>query len=263
MRTFRAVSAGDRLAGKVALITGAASGQGRAAAQLFAAQGAQVAIVDVNENGAHETVALVEKEDGHAIAINADVARRSDCDDMVDRTVREFGRLDVLYNNAAIQMSGRLVETTEAMWDITFSTNLTAIFRACRTAIPHMLAGGGGSIINTASTLGQQGSEGYAAYGATKAGLIALTRQIAVEYGPTIRANVIAPGSIDTPRFRRVAEAMDDAEAFLSMLRHTIPLHRLGLADDVARVALFLASDASAYTSGAVIPCDGGLAAYR
>ena len=259
----RHVSAGDRLAGKAALITGAASGQGRAAALLFAAQGAHVAVVDVNEQGAHETVALVEKDDGRAIAIHADVARRADCDEMIERTVREFGRLDVLYNNAAIQMSGRLVETTEAMWDITISTNLTAIFRACRAAVPHMLAGSGGSIINTASTLGQQGSEGYAAYGAAKAGLISLTRQIAVEYGPTIRANVIAPGSIDTPRFRRVAEAMDDADTVLSMLQRTIPLHRLGLADDVARVALFLASDASAYTSGAVIPCDGGLAAYR
>ncbi len=260
---MRLVSGGDQLAGKVALITGAASGQGRAAAQLFAAHGAQVVIVDVDDDGANETVALVEKQGGRALAINADVARRADCDEMIERTVREFGRLDVLYNNAAVQMSGRLVETTEPMWDITFATNLTAIFRACRTAIPHMLKSGGASIINTASTLGQQGSEGYAAYGAAKAGLIALTRQIAVEYGPTIRANVIAPGSIDTPRFRRVAEAMDDTDAFLSMLRRAIPLQRLGGADDVASVALFLASDASAYTSGAVIPCDGGLAAYR
>src|SRR5262249_1592413 len=175
---------------------------------------------------------------------------------MVDETIAEFGRLDVLYNNAAIQMSGRVVETTEAMWDITMATNLTAIFRACRAAIPHMLRTGSGSIINTSSTLGQQGSEGYAAYGPAKAGLIALTRQIAVEYGPAVRANVIAPGSIDTPRFRRVAERMDDMDGFLAMLERTIPLQRLGTADDVARVALFLASDASGYTSGTVIPCD-------
>jgi NAD(P)-dependent dehydrogenase (short-subunit alcohol dehydrogenase family) len=149
------------------------------------------------------------------------------------------------------------------MWDITIATNLTAIFRACRAAIPHMLARDGGSIINTSSTLGQQGSEGYAAYGAAKAGLIALTRQIAAEYGPQIRANVIAPGSIDTPRFRRVTEQLDDPDAFLAMLQRTIPLRRLGRADDVARLALFLASDQSAYTSGAVIPCDGGLVVYR
>jgi NAD(P)-dependent dehydrogenase (short-subunit alcohol dehydrogenase family) len=253
----------QQLAGRVALITGSGSGQGRAAAQLFAQHGAAVVIVDIDEDSAHETAALVEKDGGTATPIHADVSRRADCDEMIATTIATHRRLDVLYNNAAIQMSGRLVETTEAMWDITISTNLTAIFWACRAAIPHMLAGNGGSIINTSSTLGQQGSEGYAAYGAAKAGLIALTRQIAVEYGPDIRANVIAPGSIDTPRFRRVTERMEDAEAFLTMLQRTIPLQRLGLADDVAQIALFLASDASAYTSGAVIPCDGGLAAYR
>jgi len=257
------VPAEARLTGKVALITGAASGQGRAAARLFAAHGAAVAVVDVNDDGAHETVEFVEKDGGRACAIHADMARRADCDGMIAETVETFGRLDVLYNNAAIQMSGRVVETTEAMWDITMATNLTAIFRACRAAIPHMLRGDGGSVINTASTLGQQGSEGYAAYGAAKAGLIALTRQIAVEYGPAVRANVIAPGSIDTPRFRRVAEAMDDTDGFLAMLERAIPLQRLGEADDVAHVALFLASSDSAYVSGAVIPCDGGLAAYR
>jgi 3-oxoacyl-[acyl-carrier protein] reductase len=253
----------DALAGRVALITGAASGQGRAAAQLFAAHGAAVVVVDINDDGARDTATRIEKDGGAAIAVNADVSRRVDCDAMIAAAISEYQRLDVLYNNAAIQMSGRLVETTEAMWDITVATNLTASMRACRAAIPHMLRGGYGSVINTSSTLGQQGSEGYAAYGAAKAGLIALTRQIAVEYGPTIRANVIAPGSIDTPRFRRVAERMDDPAAFLGMLERTIPLHRLGEPDDVAKLALFLASDASAYTSGAVIPCDGGLAAYR
>jgi NAD(P)-dependent dehydrogenase (short-subunit alcohol dehydrogenase family) len=257
------MQSGNLLRGKVALITGAASGQGRAAAQLFAAHGAAVVVVDVNEAGAQETVALIEKDGGQAIGVLADVSRASDCNAMIVAAIEQYMRLDVLYNNAAIQMSGRLVETTEAMWDITIATNLTAIFRACRAAIPHMLAGSGGSIINTSSTLGQQGSEGYAAYGAAKAGLIALTRQIAAEYGPHIRANVIAPGSIDTPRFRAVTERLDDPEAFLTMLRRTIPLKRLGEADDIAQLALFLASDMSAYTTGAVIPCDGGLAVYR
>ncbi|MET0911723.1 MAG: SDR family oxidoreductase, partial [Acidimicrobiales bacterium] len=118
-------------------------------------------------------------------------------------------------------------------------------------------------IINTASVLGLIGSEGYVAYGAAKAGLVALTRQIAVEYGPSVRANVIAPGSIDTPRFQKVAEEMDDPEGFVAGLAKTIPLHRLGTAEDVASIALFLASDLSAYVSGAVIPADGGLAVYR
>jgi NAD(P)-dependent dehydrogenase (short-subunit alcohol dehydrogenase family) len=252
-----------QLAGRVALITGSGSGQGRAAAQLFAEHGAAIVVVDIDDDGAGETVARIEGNGGGAFAMHADVSTRRDCDAMVAAAVDTYGRLDVLYNNAAIQMSGRVIETTEEMWDITIATNLSAIFWACRAAIPHMQAGDGGSIVNTSSTLGQQGSEGYAAYGAAKAGLIALTRQIAVEYGPKVRANVIAPGSIDTPRFRKVTERMDDAGSFLAMLERTIPMRRLGLADDVARLALFLASDASAYTSGAVIPCDGGLAAFR
>ena len=254
---------GPQLRDKVALITGAASGQGRSAAELFAEHGAAVLVVDVNDEGARETVARIEKDGGRAAAFHADVSQRTGCDAMVAAAIDAFGRLDVLYNNAAVQMSGRLTDTTEEMWDLTIATNLSAIFWACRAAIPRMLDGGGGSIVNTSSTLGQQGSEGYAAYGAAKAGLIALTRQIAVEYGPHVRANVIAPGSIDTPRFRAVAERMDDTDGFLAMLARTIPMRRLGAADDVARLALFLASDASAYTTGAVIPCDGGLAAYR
>jgi NAD(P)-dependent dehydrogenase (short-subunit alcohol dehydrogenase family) len=191
------------------------------------------------------------------------VSRRPDNDRMVDFALDAFGTIDVLYNNAAIQMSGRVVECTEEQWDITIATNLSAIFWACRAAMPSLLEGDGGSIINTASVLGLIGSEGYAAYGPAKAGLVALTRQIASEYGPKVRANVIAPGSIDTPRFRKVTAAMADGDAFLEGLLGNIPLHRLGTAEDVSRVALFLASDLSAYTSGAVIPVDGGLAAYR
>ena len=251
------------LEGRVALITGAGSGQGRAAATLFAAHGASIAVIDINDEGSDETVALVEKDGGAAVAIHADVSVKDDCERMVSDSVAAFGRLDVLYNNAAVQMSGRLVECTEADWDRTIATNLNAVFWACRAALPEMLKGDRGSIINTASVLGLIGSEGYVAYGAAKAGLVALTRQIAVEYGPRVRANVIAPGSIDTPRFRRVAEEMEDTEGFLTGLARVIPLQRLGTAEDVAGIALFLASDQSAYMSGAVLPADGGLAALR
>ncbi|HEX5095535.1 MAG TPA: SDR family NAD(P)-dependent oxidoreductase [Acidimicrobiia bacterium] len=250
------------LEGKVALITGAGSGQGRAAALLFAREGASITIAEINLAGAVETAALVEKAGGRALAIHADVSRRADCDRMVEETVAAFGGLHVLYNNAAVQMSGRLVECTEDDWDLTIATNLNAIFYACRAAIPY-LQRDGGSIINTASTLGLIGSEGYAAYGAAKAGLLALTRQIAVEYGPAVRANVIAPGSIDTPRFRKVTAQLEDPDSFLRMLSKNTPLSRLGTADDIARVALFLASDLSGYTSGAIVPVDGGLAALR
>jgi 3-oxoacyl-[acyl-carrier protein] reductase len=235
------------LGDRVALITGAGSGQGRAAATLFASHGASIAVIDINDEGAAETVELVEKEGGAAIAVHADVSVR----------------VDVLYNNAAVQMSGRLVDCTEDDWDRTIATNLNAVFWACRAALPIMLEGGRGSIINTASVLGLIGSEGYVAYGAAKAGLVALTRQIAVEFGPTVRANVIAPGSIDTPRFRKVAEEMPNTEEFLAGLARVIPLQRLGTAEDVAGIALFLASDLSAYVSGAIVPADGGLAALR
>src|SRR6476620_1928132 len=231
------------LEGKVALITGAASGQGRAASVLFAEHGARIAVIDINDDAAKETVALVEAAGSKAIALHADVSRRTDADAMIAATIEAFGRLDVLYNNAAVQMSGRLLDCTEGDWDLTIGTNLTAIFYACRAGIPHMVAGGSGSIINTASVLGLIGSEGYAAYGAAKAGLVALTRQIATEFGPAVRANVIAPGSIDTPRFRKVLDSMGDADQFVEGLRHTIPLRRLGSADDVAHLALFLASD--------------------
>ena len=151
---------------------------------------------------------MVDAAGSSGIAVHADIARRADCDAMVDAAIAQFGRLDILYNNAAVQMSGRLVDTTEEDWDLTMATNLDAVFWTCRAALPHLLETGNASIISTASVLGLIGSEGYAAYGAAKAGLVALTRQIATEYGPAVRANVIAPGSIDTPRFRKVAETM-------------------------------------------------------
>jgi NAD(P)-dependent dehydrogenase (short-subunit alcohol dehydrogenase family) len=254
----------DRLLeGRVALITGSGSGQGRAAARLMARHGARVVVVDVDEAGAQETVRHLEEQGAEGLAVVVDVSQRTSCDEMVARTMERFGRIDVLYNNAAVQMSGALLDCTDEQWDLTIRTNLSAIFYACRAAIPHMLAGDGGSIINTASTLGLIGSEGFAAYGAAKAGLVKLTQQIAVEYGPMVRANVIAPGSIDTPRFRRVVEATPGSDAWIEQLTRNIPLHRLGRAEDVAAIALFLASDLSAYVSGAILPADGGLAAVR
>jgi NAD(P)-dependent dehydrogenase (short-subunit alcohol dehydrogenase family) len=248
---------------KVALITGGASGQGRAAALLFGAHGARVVVADVNDSGSAETIALLEEQGSEGLAVHADVSARADVDSMIAAAVERYGTIDVLYNNAAVQMSGRLVDCTDDDWDLTIATNLSAIFWACRAALPHLLDGDGGSIINTASTLGLIGSEGYAAYGAAKAGLVLLTKQIAVEYGPAVRANVIAPGSIDTPRFQKVLEQTPSADEFVEGLKRTIPLRRLGLAEDVAGIALFLASDLSAYVSGAVLPADGGLAVYR
>ena len=254
---------GPLLAGRVALITGGASGQGRAASVLFAQHGARIVVADINDQGAQETVELVRAAGSEAASVHADVSVRADCDAMVAAAIDAFGELHVLYNNAAVQMSGKLLDCTDEQWDRTLRTNLSAIFWACRAALPHLVASGNGSIISTASVLGLIGSEGYAAYGPAKAGLVALTRQIAVEYGPNVRANVIAPGSINTPRFRKVAQEMPDPDGFLAGLASIIPQKRLGEAEDIAGIALFLASDLSSYTSGAVVPADGGLAAMR
>ena len=258
-----ALDFGRLLPDKVALVTGAASGQGRAAALLFGTHGARVVVADINDGGAAETVEMLEERGAEGFAVHSNVSVRADVDTMTAAAVDRYGRLDVLYNNAAVQMSGRLVECSDEDWDLTIATNLSAIFWACRAALPHLLAGDGGSIINTASTLGLIGSEGYAAYGAAKAGLVLLTQQIAVEYGPSVRANVIAPGSIDTPRFRKVLDTTPGAAEFVEGLKRNIPVRRLGTAEDVAAIALFLASDMSAYVTGAILPADGGLVAYR
>jgi NAD(P)-dependent dehydrogenase (short-subunit alcohol dehydrogenase family) len=249
------------LDGRVALITGGASGHGRAAAALFGYQGARVVVADLDDDAAGQTIERVHASGSTGMAVHADVTQRADCDAMVNATINDFGRLDILYNNAPVQMSGRLVDTSEDDWDLVMATNLDAVFWTCRAALPHLVESGNASIISTASVLGLTGAEGSAAYGAANAGLVALMRQIATEYGPAVRANVIAPGSIDTPRFRTVAETMP--AAFVPNLEATIPLHRLGTAEDVAGIALFLASDLAAYTTGAVIPADGGLAALR
>ncbi|MEX0666439.1 MAG: glucose 1-dehydrogenase [Acidimicrobiia bacterium] len=254
---------GALLDGRVAVITGAGSGQGRAAALLFGAHGAHVVVADFDDVGAAETIELLRTQGSDSAAVHADVSRSTECDAMVRSALETYGCIDVLYNNAALQMSGRLTDCAEDDWDRTIATNLSAIFYACRAAIPHMLAGDGGSIINTASVMGYIGAPGYAAYGPSKAGLVTLTRQIAVEYGPRVRANIIAPGGIETPRFRKAHADEPDYEGYVAGLTRHNPARRLGQPEDVARIALFLASDASAYISGAVIPADGGLAAMR
>ena len=196
------------------------------------------------------------------MTIHADVSVLEDVEAMIARVDERWGRLDVLYNNAAVQMSGRLLECTTEQWDLTIATNLDAVFWACRAAIPLLQRDGTGSIINTASVLGLIGSEGYCAYGAAKAGLVALTAR-----SPWSTAR--DPGKRHRPRvhqhagFQRVADDMDDPEGFVAGLERTIPLRRLGTAEDVAGIATFLATDASAYMSGAILPADGGLAALR
>jgi NAD(P)-dependent dehydrogenase (short-subunit alcohol dehydrogenase family) len=246
-----------RLDGKVTLITGGASGQGRAAAQEFARAGSAVVIADIDAGGLSETSALVAGVGGSCRAVVGSVADAADVDRMVAAAVDAYGKLDVLYNNAAIYLPGRgdapVADLNESFWQQILDVNLKGVFLCARQAIPELRRAGGGSIINIASLGGTRGSRTSHAYAAAKGGVIALTYSMAVTYGPDhIRVNAIAPGAIDTPMMPRL-----DDDGVKRMFEHT-PLGRVGAPVDVARVALFLASDAAAYVTGTVQVVDGG-----
>ena len=249
-----------RLENKVALITGGASGMGQAAAVEFARAGARVAMSDVNEVGLAETAALIADAGGVCISITGSVADAGDVATMVGRTVDAFGALDILYSNAAIYLPNRgdapVVDLDEDVWQRVIDVNLKGVYLCAKYAIPAMIRGGGGSIINVSSLAGTRGSRQSHAYAMAKGGVISLTQSLAVTYGPQgIRANAIAPGAIDTPMVRGAGTL--DETAVRAMMAH-LPLGRVGLAVDVARVALFLASDESAYVTGTVQIVDGG-----
>src|SRR5215475_411176 len=245
-----------RLAGKVALITGAGSGMGRAAAALFAREGAKVAAVDINEASADETVAQIAREGGEAFAMRADVSNSEDARAMADEAVRRFGGLDIEYNNAGIEGEGGfLAQLSEEAFDRVISINLRGVWLGMKYALPHMIKRGGGSIINTASIAGLVGVRGAAAYCAAKAGVIALTRVGALEYGRyNIRVNCICPGAIDTPMVARISGeggVNPNANPRISVLG------RIGKPEEIAKTALFLASDDSAFATGAPFVIDG------
>lgn len=248
-----------RLQGKVALITGAGSGIGKASALLFAAEGARVACADLFAEAAEQTAAEIRAAGGEALAIQVDVRRAEDAERMVRTTIEGFGTLDVLFNNAGTGVRGKVHELSESDWDLVLDTNLKSVFLCSRAALPYFLQRGGGVIVNTASTFGLLANPDYAAYCASKAGVILLTRSMALDYGPAIRVNCICPGATDTPRLRRgFAAAPDPAERE----RRTAELNRVmrRLADplEIAYAALFLASDEASFVTGEALVVDGG-----
>lgn len=253
---------GGRLEGKVALITGAAGGQGRAAALLFAEAGARILAADVDEEGAGKIAAEIKENGGEAVAVGVDVSCEAEVEAMIGRAVEEFGRLDVLFNNAGIGFSatGRykmasVVETPEEDWDAILAINLKGVAMGCKHAIPVMERQGGGSIVNNASINALVALPGADAYTAAKGGIVSLTRVLAVDWGPKgIRVNCICPGPVDTPM---IAPALAD-EQTESFLRESTPLGRPARSEETARVALFLASEEASYLNGAIIPVDGG-----
>jgi NAD(P)-dependent dehydrogenase (short-subunit alcohol dehydrogenase family) len=248
----------DRLKGKVALITGGGSGMGRASCLLFAGEGATVAVADRVDEAGEETVRLIGDEGGDASFIHADVADAADVERMVETTVQSYGRLDVLFNNAGIEgPSVDLLDYGEDDWARVIAVNLTAVYRAMRAAIPHMIRQGGGVILSTASVAGLVGLARSSAYSAAKAGVIGLSRTVALEYGPhNIRVNCICPGFIATPMLNRVLGDRPE-----SVLHRLAPLRRVGTAEDIARAALYLASDEASYVTGVPFIVDGGYAA--
>lgn len=250
-----------RLADKVALITGAASGIGRASALLFASEGAAVAVVDVNDEAGRDTVASVEAAGGRAVYVRADVSKAADCERMVAEAENAFGKLNVMFNNAGIMHSedGGAESTGEDVWDLTMNVNLKGVFLGCKYGVPALRRAGGGSIINTASFVALLGAATpQIAYTASKGGVLAMTRELAVVHArENIRVNALCPGPLRTELLMKFL----DTEAKKQRRLVHIPMGRFGEAKEMAQAALFLASDESSYLTGSEFKVDGGITA--
>ena len=241
------------LKGKVALITGSASGIGRATAQLFAREGAKVVVVDINESGGRETVETIRQASGEACFVAADIGKMASVRSMVKTALDRYGCLDIVHSNAANYAMGTATEISEADWDRTLDVCLKATWMIAHCALPTMQAEGGGSFIVTGSVHSIRGYGKYSAYQAAKGGLLALTRSLAADYAPTIRVNAILPGAVVTGLWADMPESDYPKVAALC------PLKRNGQPEDIAQAALFLASEMSSYMTGASLVVDGGL----
>jgi NAD(P)-dependent dehydrogenase (short-subunit alcohol dehydrogenase family) len=250
----------NELHGKVAIITGASSGIGRAAAELFAAEGAVVIAADVHDEEGQQLADELAKKDCTCTFVHADVSNESDVEAMVHLALSQYGRLDALFNNAGIE--GEQAPTADATidnWERVIAVNLKSVFLGMKYAIPAMLQHGGGAIVNNASVAGLVGFPGIPAYCASKGGVVQLTRTAAIEYATQgIRVNCLCPGVIDTPMVERFTH--DNPEA-VAQLTQTEPVGRFGRPHEVAQLALFLASDRASFITGAIIPVDGGFVA--
>jgi NAD(P)-dependent dehydrogenase (short-subunit alcohol dehydrogenase family) len=251
----------DRLKGKVALITGAGMGMGREASVLFAEEGARIVVADIDGTAAQDTVALVEKAGGQALAVTGDVALEADVKRMVEEGVRRFGALHVLYNNAGVLWKDHdrsVLETDDRWWDRVTAINLKSVFWVTKYGIPHLRTAGGGSIIMMGSVSALAGfTRAQDAYTAAKGAVISLTKSLAIQFAKDqIRCNVIHPGIVDTP-----LQAPYLTDAIRKEFETGIPLGRIARPREIAYVALFLASDESSFMTGAELVVDGGFTA--
>ena len=250
-----------RLKDKVALITGASAGIGRESALLFAKEGAAIVVVDVNDDGGNETVKMVTSREGRAVYVHADVSKAADCERMVAVAEKEFGKLNVLFNNAGIMphSDDNAVTTDESIWDLTMSVNAKGVFLGCKFGVPALRRAGGGSIINTASFVALMGAATpQIAYTASKGAVLSMTRELAIIHArENIRVNALCPGPLKT---ELLMSYLNTEEKKQRRLVH-IPMGRFGEAKEIAQAALFLASDESSYITGTDFLVDGGITA--
>ena len=242
--------------GKVAIVTGASSGIGRASAKLYAREGAKVVVSDVDEMGGMETVHKIQEAGGEATFIKTDVSNPTDCEALVSKTVQKYGRLDYACNNAGIGgEQNPIADYTENGWQQVIGINLSAVFYCMKYEIPEMLRTGGGAIVNMASILGQVGFASSAAYVTAKHGVVGLTKTAALEYAAQgIRVNSIGPGFIQTPMIKVIEENPEILNALVAL--H--PIGRLGTSEEVAELVIWLSSDRASFVTGAYYPVDGG-----
>jgi NAD(P)-dependent dehydrogenase (short-subunit alcohol dehydrogenase family) len=249
-----------RLAGKVAIVTGAGSGIGKAAALLFLREGARVVAGTIDPADLDPLYREAAAHHDALVAVHADVSREEDAAGLVGLAVSRFGGLDVLFNNAGIEVQGTVTDTADEDWRRVMDVNLKGVFLCCKHAVPAMAARGGGAIVNNASINGIRGNHRLAAYSATKGGVVALTRALALDHAEdNIRVNCLCPGAIEGTRMvgANLARAADPDELRRRLIaKH--PLNRLGRPEEVAQAALFLASDESSFITGVVLPVDGG-----
>jgi NAD(P)-dependent dehydrogenase (short-subunit alcohol dehydrogenase family) len=247
------------LQGKVALVTGGASGIGRATAELFAQEGAAVVIVDIQTAEGEATATALQTRGSRALFLQADVTSAADCERAVAGTVAAFGRLDIVFNNAGIIRRATVLETTEVEWDRVMAVNVRSIFLMCKYAIPVLARGGGGSIINTGSGWGLKGGANAVSYCASKGAVVNMTRALAIDHGAQkIRVNAICPGDTDTPMLRNEASQLGQAEDRFLAEAADRPLGRYAQPVEIAQAVLFLASDAASYVTGTAFVVDGG-----